>query len=220
VQLSFATGQTFANQSVTLNWAANGVTSCTASGGSGTDGWQGTIPSSGSQAVLETTPGSYTFDISCTGGGAVTAQAVLVVNPAPTASMSASATTVNTGQSFMLTWNSTEASSCTASGGTTGDGWSGSEAASGSTSVTEATAGSYTYTVNCSAGTETVQAMAVVVVTAQASGGSSHSGGGGGALNVASLLALSLLIAWRQRRRSPGRELNGSLEDITFRRFV
>jgi hypothetical protein len=208
VQLDFATGQTFANQSVTLNWAANGVTSCTASGGSGSDGWQGTIPTSGSQSITEATLGSYTFNISCTGGGTVTAQAVLVVNPAPTASMSASATTVNTGQSFTLTWNSTETSSCTASGGTTGDGWSGSEAASGSTSVTEATAGSYTYTVNCSAGTETVQAMAVVVVTAQASGGSSHSGGGGGALNVASLLALSLLIAWRQRRRSQERTFN------------
>jgi hypothetical protein len=205
VELAFAAGETFANQSVTLNWAANGVTSCTASGGGGGDGWQGTIPSSGNQAITEAAPGSYTFDISCTGGGTVTAQAVLVVNPAPTASMSASAATVNTGQSFTLTWNSTETSSCTASGGTTGDGWSGSEAATGSTSVSEAAAGSYTYTVNCSAGTETVQAMAVVVVTAQVStGGSSHSGGGG-ALDVVSLLALSLLITWRPSRRSPER---------------
>jgi hypothetical protein len=63
--------------------------------------------------------------------------------------------------------------------------------------------------VNCSAGTETVQAMAVVVVTAQASGGSSHSGGGGGALNVASLLALSLLIAWRQNARTSSLLLSG-----------
>jgi hypothetical protein len=62
--------------------------------------------------------------------------------------------------------------------------------------------------VNCSAGTETVQAMAVVVVTAQASGGSSHSGGGG-ALNVASLLALSLLIAWRQNARTSSLLLSG-----------
>jgi hypothetical protein len=201
VELAFATGQTFANQPITLNWAANGVTSCTASGGSGTDNWQGTLPTSGSQAITEVTTGSYTFVISCTGSGAVTAQAILAVNPAPTASMSASASTVSAGQTFTLTWNSSETSGCTASGGTGADGWSGSEATSGSTSVAEAASGSYTYTVNCTAGTETVEAMAVVVVTAQAISGGSHSGGG--ALNLVSLLGLGLLLVWRQRRRSP-----------------
>jgi plastocyanin len=199
VQLSFAPSPTFPNQSVTVNWTANGVTACMASGGSGTDGWQGPIPITGSQAVIETTPGSYTFNISCTGGGTVTGQAILVVNPAPTAVLSASATTVDAGQSFTLTWNSTETSGCTATGGAAGDGWSGSEASSGNASVTEAAAGSYSYTVSCTAGPETVQAMAEVVVVASAIGSSGHSGGGG-SLDAMSLTALGLLIAVRRRR--------------------
>jgi hypothetical protein len=199
VQLTFSATQTFPNQSVTLSWTTSGVTACMASGGGGTDGWQGSIPTTGSQTILETTSGSYTFSISCNGGGTVTGQAVLVVNPAPTAVLTASAPKVDAGQSFTLTWNSTETSNCTAKGGTSGDGWSGPEATSGNVSVTEAATGSYTYTVSCTAGPETVQAIAEVVVIASSTGGSGHSGGGG-ALDSLSLTALGLLVAVRRRR--------------------
>jgi len=197
-QITLSAAQIFPDQSASLSWTANGAASCVASGGSGTDGWQGSIPATGSQSVMESAPGSYTFDISCSGTGTVTGQAVLVVKPAPTVILSTSATTVDTGQPFTLTWSSTETSGCTANGGSSGDGWSGSESTSGNASVTETTIGSYSYTVSCTAGSETVQALADVVVIASATGGSGHSGGGG-TLDIISLAALSLLFFVRRR---------------------
>jgi len=200
VQLSLSPTQMFPGQSTTLTWTSSGMTACTASGGSGADGWQGTIATSGSQTITEPTAGSYTFDVSCTGNGTVTAQAVLEVSAAPTVVLSANAIKVDAGQSFTLTWNSTGTSECTASGGASGDGWSGPKATSGSATITEAVSGTYSYTLICTAGTEPVQAMEEVVVVASATGG----GGGGGSLGAMSLAALGLLAAARgmiQRQR-------------------
>ncbi|HXN09653.1 MAG TPA: hypothetical protein VN859_00300 [Steroidobacteraceae bacterium] len=201
VQIGLSHTSMFPGQNTMLIWNSSGTTGCSASGGSGSDGWQGSVATVGSQAITESIAGSYSFSISCTGGNPTTGQAVLTVNPAPTAGMSASATSVDAGQPFTLSWSSTETSGCTAGGGTSGDGWAGSEATSGSASITEAAAGSYTYTVNCSAGTETVQAMQEVVVVANASGGG-H--GGGGPLDALSLAVLGLLASAREmagRRR-------------------
>jgi hypothetical protein len=54
------------------------------------------------------------------------------------------------GQPAVLTWSAPYAVQCTASGGVTGDGWTGTLAASGSRSVTETGAGGYiSYTLSC-----------------------------------------------------------------------
>jgi hypothetical protein len=65
------------------------------------------------------------------------------------AAMTASARTVSAGMPVSLSWTSTPGASCTASGGIIGDGWSGVFGDSGSQLVTEAVAGSYTYTLTC-----------------------------------------------------------------------
>jgi uncharacterized protein (TIGR03118 family) len=64
--------------------------------------------------------------------------------PMPTVTLSVSPTSITAGQSAALTWSSTQAASCTASGA-----WSGSQAATGSQAVTPTTSGSVTYTLTC-----------------------------------------------------------------------
>lgn len=64
--------------------------------------------------------------------------------PAPTVTISASPATIALGSSSTLTWSSTDATSCTASGA-----WAGTKATSGSQSVTPAATGSGTYTLTC-----------------------------------------------------------------------
>jgi hypothetical protein len=48
-----------------------------------------------------------------------------------------------------LSWSAVGASSCTASGGTTGDGWSGAQSASGNQPIEEITTGAVTYGISC-----------------------------------------------------------------------
>src|ERR1700757_3853442 len=57
---------------------------------------------------------------------------------------------VSPGGSFKLEWGSTDAKSCTASGGSGADAWNGSKALSGSETVTASgTPGNYNYTLTC-----------------------------------------------------------------------
>ena len=72
----------------------------------------------------------------CNGGG---------INPTPpTVSISLSATTVHAGESATLTWSSTAAATCSASGA-----WSGSEQISGTLNVVQNVPAKYTYTLTC-----------------------------------------------------------------------
>lgn len=127
-------------QSTTISWNSTDVTSCTASGG-----WSGTKATSGSQSVSPAV--STTYSITCIGdGGSANDSVNISVNaapePVPTVNISASPSSIDQGQSAMISWNSTDASSCTASGG-----WSGAKATSGSQSVSPAV--STTYTITC-----------------------------------------------------------------------
>lgn len=78
----------------------------------------------------------------------------------PTVSMSASPTTVSSGQSSTLTWSSTNATACNASGA-----WSGTKATSGSSS-TGALNQTSTYTMTCTNGTDSATASSTVTVSA------------------------------------------------------
>ena len=81
--------------------------------------------------------------------------------PAPTVSIAANPTSVSSGGSSTLTWSSTDATSCTASGG-----WSGSKATSGTQSLSNLTS-TATYTLTCTgAGGTSSPASATVTVTA------------------------------------------------------
>lgn len=90
----------------------------------------------------------------CSGGSKAT------VNP-PTVSLQSSLTQVVLGQSATLTWTSANASSCSASGA-----WSGTEPVSGSQSVTPATTGSFTYTLNCTGAGGSSSSSATLTVSA------------------------------------------------------
>jgi hypothetical protein len=83
--------------------------------------------------------------------------------PAPTVALSASPTSVTSGQSSTLTWSSTNATACTASGA-----WSGSEPTSGSVS-TGALNQNSTYSLSCTGSGGTATASATVTVTASSS---------------------------------------------------
>ena len=92
---------------------------------------------------------------------------VNVSTPAnPTVSLSASPGTVTSGSASMLSWSSTNAISCSASGG-----WSGSEATSGSLS-TGALSATTTYSLTCNGASGTTPATQSATVTVQTGGGS------------------------------------------------
>ena len=95
----------------------------------------------------------------CGGSGS----APVTSNPsAPTASLTASPTTIASGGTSTLTWSSTNATSCTASGGT----FAGAKATSGSQSTGALTADT-TYSLTCTgAGGTSTAATATVAITA------------------------------------------------------
>jgi hypothetical protein len=123
--------------------------------------------------------------------------------PPPVVSFSASASSVTTDQPVQLTWSSTDATACTASGATA---WSGTEALSGTTPVV--VSANLTLTLTCTGpGGSTTQTVKVAATPVASSG---H---GGGSLDMASIAALTALLGMRLRRRQsrPGRGLPFSL---------
>jgi hypothetical protein len=96
---------------------------------------------------------------------------------------------------FTLSWSSGAGSSCSASGGSGADGWSGTLAATGSKKITESTANTYVYVVTCTADSLTSSAKTSVVIAMQAPA----SGGSGAAdpLGVAVLFGFAVLHLWR-----------------------
>src|SRR3989344_3155317 len=78
-------------------------------------------------------------------GGSYT---VASTTPAPTVTLTANPTTIQSGQSSTLTWSSTNATSCTASGS-----WTGTKTTSGSQSVAPTTNATYTLACTGAGGT-------------------------------------------------------------------
>jgi len=111
------------------------------------------------------------------------------------------------GTAFMVTWTNQSVNACTASGGTSGDGWTGSMSVhGGQQQVTESMAGSYTYTLTCDSASAPVTASAKVMVAGTSSGGGSSdppesSSGGGGAVGWLTLGGLFLMARRIVQRR-------------------
>jgi hypothetical protein len=106
--------------------------------------------------------------------------------------------TVSFGQPVSLTWSSTDALTCLASGGASGDGWAGSKATSGGATVVEDVSGSYAYALTCANGAATARAVVEVTVNPIPP----PSGGGSGSLDLGSLLVLLMWIALTASRRT------------------
>jgi len=157
VQIALSASTVAVNQTSTLTWSSTNATSCTASGA-----WSGTQALAGSLAVSKAAAGSYTYGISCTGtGGTTTAATTLTVVAAPTIQIALSPSQVTVNQPSTLTWSATNASSCTASGA-----WAGTQATSGSLSVSQAAVGNYTYSLSCAGGGGSISTSASLSVVA------------------------------------------------------
>jgi plastocyanin len=111
-----------------------------------------------------------------------------VASTPPTVMFSSSASTVTAGGAVTLTWSSTNATTCTASGGT---GWTGSEMTSGSLAVSVGATETLTLTCTGPGGTA---AQSVTVTVTPPSGKS-----GGGSIDLGGIAAL--LILWGASRR-------------------
>lgn len=142
---------TSVGQPVTITWSSN-VSPCVASGGSPGDGWGGSVATSGSQTVSETTRNSYYYGVSC-GAIPLNATSSVSVNflPFGPPSLQASPTSAEVGQAVTLTWSSVDGSTCEAYGGTVTDAWAGNRDPAGSFQLRETVAGTYTYGLACGA---------------------------------------------------------------------
>jgi hypothetical protein len=144
--------------STTLTWSTVDAASCVASGS-----WSGTMASSGSKSVTITGTAPATYTLTCSNAaGTTAANSVTLTDVAPeTPTIGLSAGSINLGQSTVITWSSTNAASCTASGS-----WTGTLGTYGRQTVTPTSAGTDTYSLGCSnaEGVSAVTSVALTVV--------------------------------------------------------
>ncbi|HZV65711.1 MAG TPA: DUF3443 family protein [Telluria sp.] len=165
VSISASPTAAIGGQVLTLTWSASntGATSCDASGA-----WSGKVATSGTQSVTApaatATANTVSYTLNC--GGVSNSAAVVVgaaPTPAPVVSIGFAPANVSAGQSTTLTWSSTGASLCVASGA-----WQGAEALAGKLALTPAGAGSFDYTLTCSGPGGDASASAKLAVSAVA----------------------------------------------------
>ena len=164
VQLTANPSSLTSGSSSTLTWSSTNVSSCTASGA-----WSGTKATSGSQSTGVLTANT-TFTLTCTGtAGSASQSAVVTISGAPampTVQLAANPASITPGSSSTLTWSSTNASSCNASGG-----WSAAKAVSGSQSTGNLTTNT-TYMLTCTGAVGSASQSAAVSVIAPPTPGS------------------------------------------------
>jgi len=102
--------------------------------------------------------------VSCGGGGgggsdSIPAQAAPPPTPAPTVALSISLAQVEINENALITYSTTNASSCEASGA-----WSGSKGTSGSEQYSSPEAGSFTFTLSCTGSGGTAEASTTLQV--------------------------------------------------------
>ena len=159
LSLSVSPGTVESGSPVTLVWAGSHVESCVASGD-----WSGSRSISGTETIDAIEEDSI-FILSCTGaaGDASDVAYVDIFIPdeiliVPTVNLQALPSNVEFDGSTTLTWSSTDADSCSASGD-----WTGSKSTSGSQAIVSLTSDS-TFILNCtgSGGTATVTTLVTV----------------------------------------------------------
>jgi len=153
----------------TLTWSSTDATACTASGA-----WTGNRAATGSEASTPTAIGPAAYTLTCTGpGGSGAATTTVMVSdaaPLPTVSITATPAAVTLGSDVTVTWSSTGATACVASGS-----WTGSRETSGALGLRPDATGDLPYTLTCTgpggsaAGTATVSVNAVPTVSLSAS---------------------------------------------------
>ena len=149
-----ATPSSVANgASALLSWTSSSATACAALGG-----WSGSKALNGSQSTGALTA-TVTYSLICTGSGGADATASVTVIVAPSAAISASPTMISSGGSSLLSWSSTNATSCAASGG-----WNGTKSSKGSQSTGPlSTATSFSLTCSGPGGISKLTSVSVAV---------------------------------------------------------
>jgi probable HAF family extracellular repeat protein len=218
--LSSNTVNTEPDQAVQLTWTATPTqASCTATGGSASDGWVGFVANSGTRSVAESAPGTYTYGLICSVGSQSESAhtSVTFAYPAVSVSIASSPTIITPGQSITLTWKSSNADTCVATGGSAGDNWPGAKSTNGSAMVTESGIPAtppltLTFTLKCTADLGGVSASGNAVVIEDALPPPKSTGGGGGSFDPFVALFLAGLSALR------GIAINKGLRSPTSRR--
>lgn len=193
---------------VTLTWNSIGAV-CYAIGGDGSLPWVGTLGGTGSGSLVVTSKyaGSVVYEVNC---NSELAQVTVIYTPLPPSSptvttpgvtLSSNDATQSAGSAISLTWNSSNADSCVASGGSPGDGWTGTLSTSGSMTVTETSVGTVTYSITCAGAPPAATAStSVVIKTASAPPAATGTSHGGGAVDALLLLILGVPVVVSLRR--------------------
>ena len=157
--LSVSVSKIKPGEETTLSWTSTDADSCEASGD-----WNGPRNTKGSQTIRPSKKES-TYTLICDGAGGTTSDSVTVTMedtppPGPTVSISVSPSTITEGESTTLSWTSTGADSCVASGN-----WNGPRSTVGSPrSISPAVTS--TYILSCTGAGVTVSDSATVTVNA------------------------------------------------------
>jgi Bacterial Ig-like domain (group 3)/Beta-propeller repeat len=104
---------------------------------------------------------AYGGDANNSGSTSSATSLTVAAAPAPTVTIAVSPTSITLGKTSTLTWSSSNATSCTA-----GNAWSGTEAASGTSTLTPTAVGSLIYALSCTGAGGTTTQMAVLTVAA------------------------------------------------------
>jgi hypothetical protein len=129
------------NGSTSFTWSSTDATRCTASGD-----WSGNKDTSGTEAISQLQTDSI-FNLTCTGDGGSFSTSVSVTvssQPIPTVDLSANPASVSLNGATTLSWTSSNADSCTASGH-----WSGAKSTQGEETISSLTEDSL-FTLLCS----------------------------------------------------------------------
>jgi hypothetical protein len=145
-----------------LTWSVVNATSCEASGN-----WSGPKALTGTQDVGPLPIGGFQYWFQCTGpGGSAYKSVTFAVHSPPTVTVTATPTSVQINAKSVITWSSTDATNCSASGA-----WSGTVAPAGSQEVASPVAGPASFSLTCvgpggeTTATASLQVYAPPVVT-------------------------------------------------------
>jgi uncharacterized repeat protein (TIGR03803 family) len=192
--ISVSPGTVPVGQNYTVSWNAPGATNCQFAQDAQFSSFQ---PTTGSYTTEQGAAAPVVYQLFCSTPQGDTTAAVIesVYLPPPTVNISVSPTSITVGGSTSLTWSSTNANTCQASGA-----WSGQQDTSGSTNQSPATAETYNYTITCTNTTGTANATATLTVSNPPP---SRGSGGGGAFDWGYLLFLLGLTIWRSTKTPP-----------------
>lgn len=172
ITFSAAAGEAVPGATLPFAWNVSDASDCTASGGTGSSGWSGALPTSGyAMVTLPVTAGTYTYVLSCNNGDQTSSMDVTVkvadrvAGPGITLTP-ATQTMQAGGTATRISWSAPTAVQCTGSGNDPA--WTGSKALNGGYTPAPTTAGTYLYTLSCTNAQGGLNLASSIVIVTQA----------------------------------------------------